>query len=103
MKIMILLISAILFMGSSALAQLLPSYGPSASISSAPAVGPQGSSAYVGPSGVENIRDPYGTAAAASRFGMPGGVENIRDPYGTASAASKFGPPPWYQLPPPPR
>jgi hypothetical protein len=96
MKRSILFVLALTLIGSSAFAQLSPSYGSSNS----PTVSPQGGAAYGTSAGVQNIYDPYGTLAAASRFGTSTGVQNIRDPYGTAAAASKFGPPQVYGVVP---
>ena len=98
MKRNILFIIAIILIGSNAFAQLFPGYGPQAPYSSYPAASPQGAAAYGTSTGVQNIYDPYGTLAAASRFGTSSG--STQDPYGTTAAASKFGPPPGYAVAP---
>jgi hypothetical protein len=97
MKKSVMIAIAIVLIGSSAHAQLFPGYGPSVPYSSGTSASPQGIAAYGTPAGV-NIYDPYGTLAAASRFGTSS--SNPRDPYGTLSAASKFGPPPGYAVMP---
>lgn len=104
MKRSILLVFALTLIGSSAFAQLYPSsYGgslPSSNsptVSNPPTVGSTRvnaptdvSAAYGTSSGVQNIRDPYGTAAADARFGTspvppaasPATQQNNFYPYG---------------------
>lgn len=73
MKRSILFIIAISLIGSNAFAQLLPGYGLSGPYSSGSTVSPQGIAVYGTSSGFQNIYDPYGTIAAASKFGPPPG------------------------------
>jgi len=88
MKRSILFVLALTLIGSSALAQGLPSSPPTAG--SATGVAPSGVyGTYGTSSGVQYIEDPYGTRAAATRFGTPAGVVSPQTPYGTGSAAQQ--------------
>ena len=92
MKRGILFMLALTLIGSSALAQGLPSLGSPFSRYNPPTTG-YGAVAYPSgtSSGVANIYDPYGYGAVAAKFGTSSGVANILDPYGYGAVASRFG------------
>jgi len=87
MKRSILFMLALTLIGSSALAQELPSGPSSAGAAAVVPVGVYG--AYGTSSGVQRIQDPYGTQAAAARFGTAQAVASPQTPSGAGSATQQ--------------
>ena len=93
-----LFILALTLIGSSALAQPLPSGEPRVSSSSPPTVGatasaPPGIAAYGTSSGVHGTQFPNGIPTAAFPYGTAS-AQATQGFYGTAAVGSRFGTPP---------
>jgi hypothetical protein len=78
MKRSTLFMLALTLIGTGAFAQGLPSSTPTAGAT--PGAPASGTAGFGTSSGVQNIQDPYGTAAAARRFGTPGGGTQQTNP-----------------------
>ena len=99
MKRSVLFMLALTLIGSSALAQGLPSAGPHVSGLNPPYAGatssaPTGIAAYGTSSGVHGTQFPYGTATTAFPNGT-GSAQGMLDFYGTAAAVAPYAASPY--------